>query len=85
MAKPTVVGATGTNGFREQIIPSGEKQNGFHVNPHSPQDISWGIKEVLQDKKRAELMGENARKRVLEKFSWDSVAKKTLDIYKEFV
>jgi len=85
MAKPTVVGATGTNGFREQIIPTGEKQNGFHVNPHDPEDISWGIKEVLQDKKRAEWMGENARKRVLETFSWDSVAKRTLDIYKEFL
>ena len=85
MAKPTVVGATGTNGFREQIIPTGERQNGFHVNPHDPEDISWGIKEVLQDKKRAEWMGENARKRVLEEFSWDGVAKKTLDIYKEFL
>ena len=85
MAKPTVVGATGTNGFREQIIPSGEEQSGFHVNPHNPKDISWGIKQVLQDKKRAEWMGENARKRVLETFSWDSVAKRTLDIYKEFL
>ncbi len=85
MAKPTVVGATGTNGFREQIIPAGEKQNGFHVNPHNPEDISWGIKEVLQDKKRAEWMGENARKRVLETFSWDSVTKRTIDIYTEFI
>jgi glycosyltransferase involved in cell wall biosynthesis len=85
MAKPTVVGATGTNGFREQIIPSGEEQSGFHVNPHNPKDISWGIKQVLEDKKRAEWMGENARKRVLETFSWDSVAKRTLDIYKEFL
>ena len=85
MAKPTVVGATGTNGFREQIIPTGAKQNGFHVNPHKPGDIAWGIKQVLEDKKRAERFGKNARKRVLETFSWDSVAKRTLDIYKEFL
>jgi glycosyltransferase involved in cell wall biosynthesis len=85
MAKPTVVGATGTNGFREQIIPTGEDQNGLHVNPHSPEDISWGIKQVLQDKQKASWMGENARKRVLETFGWDSVAKRTLDIYKEFL
>ncbi len=85
MAKPTVVGATGTNGFREQIIPSGDKQNGFHVNPHKPDDIAWGVKQVLEDKKRAEILGKNARKRVLETFSWDSVAKRTLSIYEEFL
>ena len=85
MAKPTVVGARGTNGFREQIIPDGEDHCGFHVNPHEPSDIAWGIKQVLQDKKYAQLMGEKARKRVLDTFTWESVAKRTLDIYKEFI
>jgi glycosyltransferase involved in cell wall biosynthesis len=85
MAKPTVVGARGTNGFREQIIPDGEDHCGFHVNPHEPNDIAWGIKQVLQDKKYAQLMGERARKRVLDTFTWESVAKRTLDIYKEFI
>lgn len=85
MAKPTVVGARGTNGFREQILPSGEKQNGYHINPHDPQDIAWGIKQVLQDKKRAEWIGQNARKRVLDTFSWDTVTQRTLNIYKEFI
>ena len=74
-----------TNGFREQIIPKGDEQNGFHINPHKPSDIAWGIKQVLQDKEKANLMGKNARKRVLDIFSWDSVAKRTLDIYKEFL
>jgi glycosyltransferase involved in cell wall biosynthesis len=85
LAKPTVVGATGTNGFREQIIPNGEKQSGYHINPHNPNDIAWGIKQVLEDKKRAEWMGENARQRVLDTFGWESVAKRTLDIYSEFI
>jgi glycosyltransferase involved in cell wall biosynthesis len=30
-------------------------------------------------------MGEKARKRVIEKFSWDIVTDRTLEIYKEFV
>ena len=85
MGKPTVVGARGTNGFREQIIPTGEKQNGYHINPYDPQDIAWGVKQVLQDKKRAELMGQNARKRAIEMFSWDIVTKRTLNIYQEFI
>lgn len=85
MAKPTVVGARGTNGFREQIIPDGEKQCGLHINPFDPNDIAWGIKKILGDKEHASWMGQNARKRVIDTFSWDSVAKRTIDIYKEFL
>ena len=85
MAKPTVVGASGTNGMREQIIPSGEKQCGIHINPYDPNDIAWGIKQVLQLEDKGKFMGENARKRVIENFSWDIVTKKLIDIYKEFI
>jgi len=85
MGKPTIVGARGTNGFREQIIPDGDEQCGYHIDPHNPNDIAWGIKQVLADKNKALWMGDNARKRVLETFSWDSVTKRTLDIYREFI
>jgi len=85
MAKPTVVGARGTNGFREQIIPEGDKQSGYHINPFDPNDIAWGIKQVLGDKEQAAWMGKNARQRVLDTFSWDSVTKRTIEIYKEFM
>ena len=85
MAKPTVVGATGTNGFREQIIPSGEKQCGIHINPHKPEDIYWGIKQILKLDDKGEYMGKNARERVIDTFSWEKVAKRTIDIYNEFI
>ena len=83
MAKPTVVGAQGTTGFREQIIPDGEKRCGIHMNPHDPDDIAWGIKQVLQMDDKGKKMGQNARERVLETFSWDSVTERTLKIYQE--
>ena len=85
MAKPTVVGARGTNGMREQIIPSGEKQCGIHVNPFEPKDIAWGIIQVLQLPDKGLQLGKNGRQRVLEEFSWDMVTRRTLDIYKEFL
>jgi glycosyltransferase involved in cell wall biosynthesis len=85
MAKPTVVGARGTNGMREQIIPSGEKQCGIHVNPFEPKDIAWGVIQVLQLPDKGLQLGKNGRQRVLEKFSWDMVTRRTLDIYKEFL
>ncbi|KYK20093.1 hypothetical protein AYK24_04205 [Thermoplasmatales archaeon SG8-52-4] len=85
MAKPTVVGARGTSGFREQIVPNGDKKCGIHINPHDPQDIAWGIKQVLQMDDKGKWMGINARERVIENFSWEKVTKKSLDIYKEFI
>ncbi|RLF29990.1 MAG: glycosyltransferase family 1 protein [Thermoplasmata archaeon] len=84
MAKPVVVGARGTNGMREQIIPDGEKQCGIHINPFDPQDIAWGIQQILQSKDKAIQMGENARKRVIKYFSWDVIVDRTLQIYSEF-
>ncbi len=85
MAKPTVVGARGTNGMREQVIPSGEKQCGIHVNPFEPKDIAWGIIQVLQSPDKGLQWGQNGRQRVLEEFSWDAVTKRTVAIYKEFM
>jgi glycogen synthase len=85
MQKPAVVGARGTNGMREQVIPSGEKQCGIHINPFEPKDIAWGIIQVLQSPDKGVEWGKNGRQRVIEEFSWDAVTKRTLDIYKEFM
>ena len=84
MAKPVVVGARGTNGMREQIIPTGNEKCGVHVNPFDPSDIAWGIKQILSSED-LENMGKNARKRVIDCFSWDAVADRTTEIYREFI
>jgi len=81
MEKPLVVGAQGTVGFREQVVPFGPDQNGIHVNGGNPSDIAWGIKEVLCDPERAKRWGENGRKRVLQYFTWKKAAEQTLQIY----
>jgi glycogen(starch) synthase len=85
MQKPVVVGARGTNGMREQIIINGEKKCGVHVNPYDPDDISWGIKQVLNSDDKGLQMGFNARKRAIEEFNWDIVNKRTLEIYRELI
>jgi glycosyltransferase involved in cell wall biosynthesis len=85
MAKPVVVGAQGVVGFREQVISSGEDQNGVHVNGNDPADIAWGIKEVLKDPERAKKWGKNGRKRVLQYFTWRKAAEQTLQIYESLL
>jgi glycogen(starch) synthase len=83
LAKPIIVGAQGVVGFREQVIPIGEDQNGVHVNGNDPSDIAWGIKEILRDPERAKKWGENGRKRVIQYFTWRKAAEQTLQIYEQ--
>jgi len=85
MGKPVVIGARGTNGMREQVIASGNDQCGVHINPYDPNDISWGIKQVLKTNDKGGKLGENGRERVLKEFTWDAVADRTINIYKEFL
>jgi len=83
LSKPVVVGARGTVGFREQVVPSGPEQNGVHVNGEDPADIAWGIKEVIRDPEGAKAMGRRGRERVLRLFTLDRSAEQTEVVYKE--
>lgn len=85
MEKPVVVGASGVSGMREVVVPTGQEQCGFHVNPNDPKDIAWGITSSLQDRQYSQSLGQNGRKRVLQEFSWDAIAKKTIQIYNELL
>lgn len=85
MKKPLVVGASGINGFKEQVIPSGNEQTGIHVDGRSPSDIAWGIKEILRDEKRALQWGENGRRRVENYFTIEKAAESTLEVYKDIL
>ncbi len=81
MGKPVVVGAAGISGMKESVVPNGQDQCGFHVNPEDPADIAWGLINAVQDPQRKEWLGKNGRKIVLERFSWNVIAKKTAELY----
>jgi glycogen(starch) synthase len=85
MEKPVVVGASGISGMREIVIPYGQEQCGFHFNPNDPTDIAWGIINSLKDPQRKFQLGQNGRKRVLQEFTWDTIAKRTLQLYNELL
>jgi glycogen(starch) synthase len=85
MEKPVVVGATGISGMKEIVIPNGPEQCGFHVNPNDPVDIAWGVVSAIKDPKRKVELGKMGRKRVLECFTWDVIAKKTIELYQELL
>ena len=82
MQRPVVVGASGTNGLKEQVIPDGPNKNGIHIDGNDPSDIAWGIQEALSSDDQLRRMGDNARKRAVENFDWEDMAQDMVDIYK---
>jgi glycosyltransferase involved in cell wall biosynthesis len=85
LGRPVVVGATGVSGMREIVVCCGEEQCGYHVNPNDPSDIAWGITSALETPERRKWLGENGRKRVLNEFTWDKVAERTLEVYEKII
>ena len=85
MGKPVVVGARGTSGFREQVIPRGDGICGYHINPHDPLDIACYVVDILKRPDLAETMGKNGRSRVEEQFTWEIASDKTLRVYQDLV
>lgn len=66
-------------------VPAGQDQNGSHVKPRDPADIAWGITGALQDAEQSKRLGQNGRTRVLQEFSWDVIAQKTVQVYNELL
>jgi len=85
MEKPVVVGGAGVSGMREIVICCGEDQCGFHINPNSPADIAWGINSSLENPEKKKWLGKNGRRRVLEEFTWDKIAEKTIELYEQTI
>lgn len=73
--KPVI--ATNTAGF--EIL---EQYNaGILVNPEDSEELSNAIVELLQNKQLREQMGANGRKLVVREHSWESIAKKTAEVF----
>lgn len=71
--------ATSIGGSKE-IIGSG-KDIGVLVPPRDPEALAGAIIRFLEDPKMIAMFGENARKAVVSRFTWEGVAKETLEVY----
>jgi len=85
MKRPVVVGAAGISGMREIVIPVGDEQCGYHVNPSNPPDIAWGILSALENPEKTKWLGNNGRQRVLNEFTWNKIAEKTIALYEKMI
>ena len=75
---PCVVGRAG--GLAE-IVEDG--RTGLTVRPDDPQDLSRAICALLRDPGFALRLAKEARKVARERYSWDDIARGTLDVYDE--
>jgi glycogen(starch) synthase len=85
MERPVVVGAAGVSGMREIVVCCSEEQCGYHIDPNNPSDIAWGIMSALESPERRKWLGKNGRKRVLNEFTWNKIAEKTANLYKQLL
>ena len=78
--RPVVASAVG--GIQEVVVPG---ETGFLVPPADPKALADALNKVLRDKEMAHRFGQAGRKRVVEHFSWSSIAEKTIAMYQELL
>ena len=80
MAAGVPVVATDVGGLAEIVE---RDRTGVSVYARNPESIAWGVSKVLSDSKYSERLIQNAKKKVEEVYSWEAVAKRTVEVYEE--
>jgi glycosyltransferase involved in cell wall biosynthesis len=63
----------------------GDDDAGLLVPPEDPVALANAIKRLLADGALRQKMGQMARKRIEQRFSWEDAARRTLKVYEEVV
>jgi len=74
--------ATNIYGIPDAIT---DNQNGILVPPQDEKSLAVGIIQLLNNDSLRRKMGENARKTVMEKFTWNKIAQDTKAVYYKVV
>jgi len=62
-----------------------EGKTGFIVPPGDPEALAHAVIRLLRDEKLRRQMGENAYRKLKKDFSWDNIARRTLEVYKKTI
>ncbi len=58
-------------------------RTGILVYSRNPESIAWGVDRVLSDPDHSRWLTKNAREIIQKAYSWEGIAKKTVEVYKE--
>jgi glycosyltransferase involved in cell wall biosynthesis len=82
MAAGVPVIASNIGGLSEIIE---HDKTGVLVYSKNPESIAWGINKVLYNNEYSRSIIQNAKKKVIEVYSWKAIAKKTIELYQESI
>src|ERR687888_1767455 len=96
MACETAVVASAVGGIPEVVVPGEtgllvpcEPAGGGSFEPRDPErferDLAAAINSLMADRARREAMGRAGRRRAVEHFGWDTIARRTVELYKSLV
>ncbi len=80
MSTKTPVIVSNVGGMTEFVK---HEKNGIKVEPGNPSQLARAIKDLLHDKKKATSIASRGYKIAKEKYSWDKIAEKTINIYQK--
>ena len=82
MACGTPVVATSVGGIREVVV---HDETGWLVPPADPAALAAAMRALLAQPERAAAFGRAGRRRVEAQFSWERIAERTLEVYREAI
>jgi D-inositol-3-phosphate glycosyltransferase len=69
------------NGGPSEVITPGE--DGYLVEPTNREELAEALVKVLSDESERFRVGENAHRKVVERYTWDRIAERTMEVYRE--
>jgi len=82
-AGKVILSAANPNTYGDGILMDGE--NFVHVEPGKPTQLAQRIISLLGDDAKRQIIGFNARKTIVNHFSWDSVCEQTIQAYQRAI
>jgi len=80
MAAGVPIVASNTGGLAEIIE---HDKTGFLAYKENPDSIAYGVNKILSDPGYASWLVQNAKRKIREVYSWDAVARKTVETYEK--
>ena len=81
LAGKVVLAAANLDTYGPGVLKSGE--NIIVVEPNQPAQLAQTVIGLLKDARRREEIGGNARRTIIEHFSWDSICAQTVEAYRK--
>jgi glycosyltransferase involved in cell wall biosynthesis len=82
MAAKCPVVVTEVGGLKDVVQHA---ETGITVYPDDPSSLAWGIVHTLQYPEWAAQRVENAYRIVREKYTWDGIARRTVETYRQVI